>query len=432
MSSTLRLSQRAEWAEGQPISDLMSRALAEPELISLAAGFVDQRTLPVEPTREALTSLFARESSAREALQYGTTPGFPPLRELLLSRLLDSDACCHELSIDQVVITAGSNQLLHLVSESLLDPGDIVLCAAPTYLVFLGTLGNVGARSVGVAIDQYGMVPEALEHSLRQLSEQGELRRVKAIYLVPYFDNPCGITMPLERRARIVGIAKRWSDGHQIHVIADEAYRDLRYEGEDVPSTLTVDDEGDTVIVTGTFSKSFSPGIRVGWGILPRHLIAPVCSQKGNIDFGSPNFSQHLMAEILTRGLFQPHLTRIQQSYRQKLQTMLAALHLQFGSLPGVRWVRPAGGLYVWVQLPAAISAGPDSPLFDVAVREGVLYVPGEYCYPNMGEPVRPNTMRLSFGVQTPEKIVQGVAALARAVRQVCPCGISGAGPHDP
>ena len=250
------------------------------------------------------------------------------------------------------------------------------------------------------------------------MREQGELPRVKAIYLVPYFDNPCGITMPLERRARIVEIAKRWSDGQQIHVIADEAYRDLRYEATMFPARWPSTRRGTRSLSTGTFSKSFSPGIRVGWGVLPRHLIAPVCSQKGNIDFGSPNFSQHLMAEILTRGLFEPHLARIQQSYRQKLQAMLAALQQQFGSFPGVRWVRPGGGLYVWVQLPAEIATGPDGTLFDTAVREGVLYVPGEYCYPTSGEPIRPNTMRLSFGVQTPEKIAQGVAALARAVRQ--------------
>jgi 2-aminoadipate transaminase len=259
-SPAFRLSQRAQWAEGQPISELMSRALAEPDLISLAAGFVDQQTLPVEPTRAAMESLMAREEAARAALQYGTTPGYPALREALLARFLSSDACCHELSTDQLVVTAGSNQLLHLVSETILDPGDIVLCAAPTYFVYLGTLSNVGAQSLGVSVDQYGMIPEVLEATLQRLRDVGQLQRVKAIYLVPYFDNPCGITMPLERRARIVEIAKRWSHSHPIHVIADEAYRDLRYEGLNVPSTLTVDDEGGTVIVTGTFPNHFLLG----------------------------------------------------------------------------------------------------------------------------------------------------------------------------
>ncbi len=200
MSPVFRSSQRAAWSEGQPISELMSRALAEPNLISLAAGFVDQQTLPVAPTRSAMESLLADAEAAQAALQYGTTPGYLALRETLLQRFLATDACCHELAIDQLVITAGSNQLLHLVSESILNPGDIVLCAAPTYFVYLGTLSNLGAQSLGVLIDQYGMVPDSLESTLERLRAVGQLQRVKAVYLVPYFDNPCGITMPLERR----------------------------------------------------------------------------------------------------------------------------------------------------------------------------------------------------------------------------------------
>lgn len=419
MSTTLRLSHRAEWAEGQPISELMSRALAEPDLISLAAGFVDEHTLPVDPTREALASMFADGGAVKAALQYGTTSGYPALREAILSRFVHTNACQRDLSIDQVVLTAGSNQLLHLVSESLLDPGDIVLCSAPTYFVYLGTLGSAGALSCGVAVDAHGMIPEALEDSLKRFQRAGDLPRVKAIYLVPYSDNPCGITMPLERCARIVDIAKRWSLGQQIHVIADEAYREMRYEGEDVPSALTVDDEGDTVIVAGTFSKSFSPGIRVGWGILPQHLIGPVCNQKGNIDFGSPNFSQHLMAGVMQLGLYEPHLERVRAGYRRKLQAMLAAVDQELAPIGGVRWIMPTGGLYVWLQLPDELPAGPDGQLFNAAIAEGVLYVPGQYCYPALGEPVRHSTIRLSFGVQTPEKIRQGVAALARSMRHV-------------
>jgi 2-aminoadipate transaminase len=397
----------------------MSRALDNPDLISLAAGFVDQQTLPVEATARALQAICAEDTRAQAALQYGTTSGHPACRQALLERILDRDACAHEIRLDQVIVTAGSNQFLHLVAESLLDPGDIVICCAPTYLVFLGSIGNLGARAVGVAIDRYGMVPEALEESLRRLEADGELGRVKAIYLVPYYDNPCGVTMPLERRVRIVEIARRWSRPQRIHVIADEAYRELRYEGEDIPSMLTVDDDGDTVVVTGTFSKSFSPGIRVGWGVLPRHLIGPVCDQKGNIDFGSPNFNQHLMAEVLRQGLLQPHLERIRGNYRLKLQTMLRALRAHLGDWSDVSWFVPTGGLYVWLTLPRTVAAGSGGLLFDLAVREGVLYVPGEYCYPALGEPVRENTLRLSFGVQTPEKIQEGIAALARALRQV-------------
>jgi 2-aminoadipate transaminase len=416
------LSQRATWAGGQPISDLMSRALESPQLISLAAGFVDQETLPVDAAHQAVEAVFAEAKEARTALQYGATPGFAPLREQILDRAIAADspyAVGPAPALDQVVLTAGSNQLLHLVAEAVMDPGDIVLCTSPSYLVFLGIVKNLGARAVGVAMDSHGMIPESLEETFRRLAKSGELPRVKLIYLVPYFDNPSGVTTSLARRAAIVEAARRWSKNVKIHVIEDAAYRELRYEGEDVPSTRVVDAAGDTVMVAGTFSKSFSPGIRVGWGILPPRLVGPVCDLKGNIDFGSPNFSQHVMSRVLQRSLFEPHLETIRAGYRAKLQAMLEAADEHFSRLPDLAWRRPGGGLYVWATLPEEIDTGPAGPLFDRAIAEGVLYVPGEFSYPREGEPVRKNTMRLSFGVQSPERIKQGIAALAKAIKSV-------------
>ena len=237
------LSQRALLSYGQPVSDLMARALANPRLISLAAGFVDQQTLPCEETGQALQALFAETSAAGCALQYGTTAGYPPLREAILQRTWASDGTTgqHEFGIERVVLTAGSNELLHLVAETLLDPGDIVLCGSPTYFVFLGTLRNLGAVTVGLASDEEGILPEALEGQLRQLELEGSLDRVKAVYLVSYFDNPRGITLPAERRAEIVEICRRWSIRHKIYVIDDMAYRQLRYRGPDHPSFLYYD-----------------------------------------------------------------------------------------------------------------------------------------------------------------------------------------------
>jgi 2-aminoadipate transaminase len=418
-SAAYQPSCRARWSGGQPIRQLMACALENPDLISLAVGLVDPETLPTAVARDALAALFQDSRTARAALQYGTTPGHPPLREWLVQRTAEADLSGPPLAPDQVVITAGSNQLLHLVSESLLDPGDIVLCASPTYFVYLGLLAGLGVHATGVAGDAYGMIPEALEETLGRFEAAGELARVKAVYLVPYFDNPAGTTMPRQRRAAVVEIAKRWSQRHKIHVISDEAYRELRYEGEDLPSPRVWDDEADTVIVAGTFSKSFSPGIRVGWGILPRHLIGPVNEQKGNVDFGSPNFNQYLMAKVLELGLWEPHLQRIRAGYRQKLATALAAAEEHLGPLPGIEWIRPQGGLYVWVRLPEGMDAGMSGPLFAAAVRHGVLYVPGEYCYPEVGEPMCRHSLRLSFGVQSCAKIQEGVEKLARAIAAV-------------
>jgi 2-aminoadipate transaminase len=317
-----------------------------------------------------------------------------------------------------VLLTAGSNQLLHLVGEVLFDPGDLVLCAAPSYFVYLGLVAGLGVRSVGIAIDKNGMIPEAVEEELARRDKAGELQRVKAIYVTSYFDNPSTVTLSLARRAAIVEIAKRWSRGRTIYVIDDAAYRDLRYEGDDLPSMRAFDAEGDTVIVAETFSKSFSPGVRVGWGILPPALVEPVATQKANIDFGSPNFNQHLMATVMERGLFEPHVMSLRTSYAEKLSAMLEAMDEHLGGIEGAQWRRPSGGLYVWLRVPPGIDTGPDGPLISHAMDEGMLYVPGEYCYPAEGQPRRSDQIRLSFGVQTPENIRRGIAALARALHR--------------
>jgi 2-aminoadipate transaminase len=417
------LSRRAHWAGGEPIANLlMAKTLAQPELVSLAAGFVDHQTLPVEPTRQALEAIWADPERARAGLQYGTTIGYGPLREAVLDRMLMADGCSRRelnVSVDQVVITAGSNQLLFLVSDVLLNPGDMVICGAPSYFVYLGTLGNLGVRAVGVEIDQSGLIPEAVEDELARLEDAGELARVKAIYVTTYYDNPSGVTLPAERRAALVEAAQRWSRRNRIYLIEDAAYRELRYYGEDVPSLRAFDPEGETVVHAGTFSKSFSPGIRVGWGILPPPLVEPVLAEKGNLDFGSPNLNQHLMASVLQAGLFDPHVQQLRESYRRKIDAILAAADELLAPIEGIEWVRPTGGLYVWLRLPETIDTGLSGPLFERAVAEGVLYVPGEYCYPHDGRSPRKNMIRLSFGIQSCEGIRRGIGALARAIRQV-------------
>lgn len=423
MPSQNGLSQRAHWAGGQPIANLlMARTLASPELISLAAGFVDHQTLPVEPTGEAIERIWANPKLAKAALQYGTTIGYPPLRQAVLARMLRADGRTAEqlgLSADQVVVTAGSNQLLYLLGDVLLDPGDVVICGAPTYFVLLGTLGNLGARSYGVETDQHGLIPEAIDRELGRLDRKGELGRVKAIYVTTYYDNPSGVTVPAERRAELVEVARRWSRAGKIYLIEDAAYRELRYYGEDIASLRSFDSAGDTVVTVGSFSKSYSPGIRVGWGILPRELVGPVLSEKGHVDFGSPNFNQVLMATVLETGLYDAHLEQLRESYRRKINAILQAADAFLAPIGGIRWVRPSGGLYVWLCLPEAIDTGLDGPLFDLAAGEGVLYVPGEYCYPPEGRPVPKNLLRLSFGIQSCESIRVGVEALGRAIRQV-------------
>ncbi|MEX0587081.1 MAG: aminotransferase class I/II-fold pyridoxal phosphate-dependent enzyme, partial [Pirellulales bacterium] len=172
-----------------------------------------------------------------------------------------------------------------------------------------------------------------------------------------------------------------------------------------------------SVIYAGTFSKCLSPGLRIGFGVLPRHLVDPVCALKGNIDFGTAQLNQMLLANLLELGLLEPHITQIRQRYQQKLAVTLDALAEHFADTVDVRWHRPTGGLYVWLTLPDGVSAGLDSPLFASALEQQMLYVPGEFCYAPEGVAARASTIRLCFGVADEAQIRRGVAALAAALK---------------
>jgi 2-aminoadipate transaminase len=422
-SLPLSLSTRRNWAAEQSISYLMQQGLANRNVISLAAGFVDEETLPTRLVQNAMQGILAERTSGQRALQYGSTGGNVELQAQLLSHLARLEHCeVSELGIDQdqVIVTAGSQQLLNHVAEVLLNPGDICLVSAPTYFVFLGTLNGVGARTIAVESDENGMKMDALETTLGELEAAGELPRVKLIYLVSSFENPSGVTLADERRRAAVDLARTYSKTHRILILEDAAYRELRYDGEDGASIWNSDTTREHVILAQTFSKSFSPGIRVAYGIVPKDLVTPIHDVKGNFDFGSPNLSQQIVAEVLRDGSYEAHVTSLCQSYSVKRDAMLRAADAYFSEIPGVTWLRPQGGLYVWMSLPPSVGAGYESPLFERATKhDGVMYVPGEIAYPINSPLKRSNEMRLSFGVENPETIDDGMRRLAKAVRTV-------------
>ena len=397
--------------------------MQNPDVISLAAGLVDLHSLPVTRARAACESLMADESLARQALQYGTTQGAGRLRKHLLSHLAVLEGCDVSglgINADQLLLTTGSQQLLSLVGEILLDPDDIALVAAPTYFAYLGTLNGLGARSIPIPSDDGGMRTDALELELARLEAAGELNRVKLIYVVSYYENPTGISLLLERRREVIEIAHRWSKEQRIFVLEDAAYRELRYSGPDLPSLWSFDADRDTVILAQTFSKSFSPGLRVGFGVVPKELVAPLCDRKGNEDFGSANFNQHLLATVFEQGLYADHVESLRNTYRSKRDAMLAAANKYFGDLSGVTSVHPDGGLYVWMTVPMRIDTGFSSDLFRQAVHvEKVMYVPGDVCYAGPHASCPRNQMRLSFGTQDPAGIAEGMRRLSVALRTV-------------
>lgn len=430
------LGSRGRRAVDQPISYLMQQAIANPRVISLAAGLVDYDSLPGEDVAKLIRAILSEPASARAALQYGTTEGFAELRTTLYEHMagLDGvDAAAYPGSPEQVVVTSGSQQLLHILTDLLVDPGDIVITAWPSYFVYTGALSALGAVVRAIDIDEHGMIPDRLDRLLSGLEKAGQLRRVKVLYCCSYHQNPTGLTLGADRRPAILDIVRRYSEkaGQRILLIEDAAYRELTYRGKAPPSIKKWDTDNRYVALLQTFSKPFAPGLKTGYGLLPAELIEPVLFEKGGRDFGSNNLSQHVLNEAMRRGVYARHVERLCKVYAEKLQTTLDALDEHMSDLlpEPITWTKPTGGLYVWLTLPATIDTSRGGKLFEMKLREGVLVVPGVYCYPP--DPTRTpprNAMRLSFGTPTLRQTGEGVARLASAIRRVAEASYSTAG----
>jgi 2-aminoadipate transaminase len=404
-----------------PISWLMQTALTRPKLISLAAGFTDNATLPVGISRRLLNEILRSPKTGQPALQYGITAGEMNLRTLTAKHLQKLDGG-HDRghSPEHVIITGGSQQLLYMTLEALCDEGDIILVEDPTYFVFLSILQSRGIKARGVKLQSDGIDLAHLEKVLTRLKKSGELRRVKALYLVTYFQNPTGATTSLAKKAATLKLLKKFerAAGHPLYLLEDAAYRELRFDhGEDVPTALTLPGVAERVIYTGTYSKPYAPGARVGFGILPEPLFTTVQRIKGNHDFGTANLLQQLLAGALASGLYDRHVAKVRKNYAQKATVMKSALAEHFPA--SVEIWESGGGLYFWARLPEGISAGAKSKVFELALKNDVLYVPGELCYADDPSRAKPdNEMRISFGSASEENIRKGIARLGAVLRK--------------
>ena len=424
-SAGFRFSRRVNLSIDQPISFLMAYAVGNPDLISLAAGLVDYQSLPIEETGKLVGELLAEPRAGQVALQYGTTRGLRELREVLLEHMARLDGLEPQdlgADPDHVVVTSGSQQLLFIITDVLVDPGDIVITEWPSYFVYLAALKSFGAEVRAVEIDEQGMVPEQLERLLSELQASGDLHRVKILYTSDYHQNPTGITLSADRRPKILDIVRCYSRDHRILILEDAAYRELTYDGQGPASIRSHDPDNQHVVLAQTFSKPFSPGLRTGYGLLPGDLVEPVLSQKGNHDFGSANFLQHLLLAAMTKGVYDQHVDQLRRTYAAKCDAMLEALQHHLGRYAGdqMRWTIPSGGMYVYLSLPLNIDTGRQGTLFQRALDRHVLYVPGEFCYcPDPTRTVPRHHIRLSFGEVTIEQIGEGIARLAEGIREV-------------
>lgn len=419
-----------------PISWLMQAALSRPNLISLAAGFTDNATLPVQLSRALLNDLLRSPKTSQPALQYGTTAGETNLRRLTARHLQKLDkvdatpssqsgrrGVAANYSPERVIITGGSQQFLYMTVEALCDEGDIILVEDPTYFVFLSILQSRGVRAHGVKLERDGVDLAHLEGVLERLKKSGELRRVKALYLVTYFQNPTGATTTLAKKRAALKLLEHYerAAGHPIYLMEDAAYRELRFDdGADVPTALVLPGARERVIYAGTYSKPYATGVRVGFGILPEPVYTAVLRIKGNHDFGTANLLQQLLARALAGGRYDRHVAKIRKNYARKAAAMRDAINKHFP--PSVEIWPAAGGLYFWARLPKGISTGVKSKIFQAALKNDVLYVPGELCYaddPWRRKPV--NGLRISFGNASVENIRAGIQRLGAVLRRFVP-----------
>jgi 2-aminoadipate transaminase len=432
------LSELGRRIEPPAISWLMQLALSRPKLISLAAGFTDSLSLPVEEVRGLLDDILHPGRTAQSALQYGSTQGDPVLRRLTAHYLRELDSGGERkrpseapgkrrhgsdvYSPERAIITNGSQQMLYMATEALCDPGDIVLVEDPTYFVYLGILQSRAVRTRGVRMDKDGLDLADLERVLDSLKRKGDLRRVKALYLVSYFQNPTGLTTSLEKKAGALELLQQYerAAGHPIYLLEDAAYRELRFRGSDdgVPSALSVGGFNDRVIYAGTYSKPFATGTRVGFGILPEPVFTAVLGIKGNHDFGTSNLLQQLLARALASDRYEKHLDDLRKRYARKAWVTSKALTEHFPA--AVEWEEPYGGLYFWARLPGEMKSGPHSKFFRAALANNVLYVPGGLCYADDPTRRKPDSeMRLSFGSATEKDIRAGIGRMGAVLRKM-------------
>jgi 2-aminoadipate transaminase len=259
-----------------------------------------------------------------------------------------------------------------------------------------------------------------LEQVLERLKKSGELRRVKMLYLVTYYQNPTGVTTSFAKKVGALKLLRKYERdaGHPIYLLEDAAYRELRFTGNDVKSALAVKGYANRVIYAGTYSKPFATGTRVGFGILPEPVHTAVARIKGNHDFGTSNLLQQLIVRAISSGRYEKHLEVLQRRYARKARRMLAALRQYFP--PSVQWWEPRGGLYFWARLPEPMRSGVKSKLFQTAIARDILYVPGGLCYAN--DPTRPkpdNALRLSFGGGSLENIQVGIERLGGVLHKL-------------
>lgn len=397
-----RYANRTLGIKSSAIRELL-KVTQRPEIISFGGGLPAPDVFPVQRFQEACKKVLSEHGS--QALQYGPTEGFQPLREMIAHHISRYGIMA---SADNVLITSGSQQALDLIGKLLINRGDRILVEAPTYLGALQAFNVYGAQYVSVPVDNDGLITEQLDASLRT--------GPKFMYVLPNFQNPAGVTLSEGRRQQLILLA----DKYGIPIVEDDPYGQLRYEGEHIAPLVVLDrenlrrDNGFTlgnVVYLSTFSKTLAPGIRLAWIVAPEDVISKLVLLKQAADLHTSTFNQWVAFEVARDGFLDQHVKLIRQVYRERRDVMLQALREYFP--PEVTWTHPKGGLFLWVTMPD----GTDSKaLFQAALAENVAFVAGDSFYANNGHEGGRH-MRLNFSHSQPEQIREGIRRLSVAVK---------------
>jgi 2-aminoadipate transaminase len=364
-----------------------------PEIISFAGGLPAPELFPVEVIARAHADVFAANGNA--ALQYSTTEGWLPLREWIAGRMSSQGI---ETDADRILITSGSQQGIDLVAKAFLEKGDRVIVENPCYIAALQVFNAYEAECIALESDDDGMQLDQLERAILESNP-------KLLYLVADFHNPKGTSMALERRIKLLEIARRY----RLPILEDNPYGELRYRGEPIAKLAALDRDG-LVIHLSTFSKTLSPGLRIGWVVAASEVIHELNIGKQASDLHTSTVAQRAAARALESFDYDAHIDGLCKVYGERCDTMIRAIEEHFP--PQTKWTKPQGGLFLWVELPENING---TKLLEVALKERVAFVPGAPFFACEG---RENFIRLNFSNSNPERIVEGITRLGKVISQ--------------
>ena len=387
--------RRMESMRSSAVRDLFEAATS-PGIISLSGGMPDIAGLPLEQISASAARAILEEGVA--ALQYGDTTGRTQTRKIICDLMKDVDV---DIEPDDIIITSGAQQALELLGKAIIDPGDVVITEGPSYLGALQAFSAYEPDVHTIPSDEDGMNIDLLAEELARLGRRG----AKFIYTIPTFNNPSGVTLSLERRIRLLELAREYD----ILVIEDDAYGRLRFEGEHLPVMRSMDSN---ILYLGTVSKTFAPGLRTGWVVGPRPILDKIKLVKQGDDLCGSTLNQVLVERYFTEIDWRTTLDATIERYHVRRNAMLSALEEFFPA--GATWTHPKGGLFVWISLPDHIKT---QQLLPAALAKGVTFVPGDGCYP-AGSGLGTSSMRVCFSFEEPEKLREAIRRLAEVINE--------------